>query len=292
MLIAGIGRPDLNREGRRERTATSLLGSMGLPGSLTRRRFLAGSAAAGATAGLGSWAARAAPNLSGVTLNLMVIQPHVVGGRMGGEAFEKATGAKVNVIAVPNDQILEKVTLDVQSGANVFDVVDYWYGLLGAFAHDGMIVDVTDRIAKEIDGSGFLSILWDPYTLAEGKRWGLPYDGDAHVLFTGDPEGNFIAPRPGGRISATKTVTTQRGGNGISERSARPQGAFQIGWLRQPPSVSAARFSTRAASPCSTAMSASPPRKRCSTSNLMLSRLRWRRASSRACLRSCPARRR
>src|SRR3984957_11400798 len=100
MLIAGIGRPDLNRDGRRERTAMSLLGSMGLPGSLTRRRFLAGSAAAGATAGLGSWAARAAPNLSGVTLNLMVIQPHVVGGRMVGEAFEKATGAKANVIAV------------------------------------------------------------------------------------------------------------------------------------------------------------------------------------------------
>src|SRR3984957_2113304 len=130
----------------------SLLGS-GFPGSLTRGGFLAGSAAAGAAAGLGPWGARAAPSLSGVTLNLMVIQPHVVGGRIVADGFEKATGAKVNVIAVPNDQILEKVTLDVQSGANVYDVVDYWYGLPGAVAHDGMIVDVTDRIAKEIDGS-------------------------------------------------------------------------------------------------------------------------------------------
>src|ERR1700677_1097061 len=97
----------------------SFLGSIGHPGSLTRRRFLVGSAAAGAAVGLDPWGARGAPSLPGVTLNLMVIQPHVVGGRMVGEAFEKATGAKVNVIAVPNDQILEKVTLDVQSGANV-----------------------------------------------------------------------------------------------------------------------------------------------------------------------------
>ena len=131
----------------------SFLGS-GSPGSLTRRRFLAGSVAAGAAAGLDPWGARAAPNLSGVTLNLMVIQPHVVGGRIVAEAFEKATGGKVNVIAVPNDQILEKATLDVQSGANVYDVIDYWYGLLGALAHDGTIVDVTERIAKEIELQG------------------------------------------------------------------------------------------------------------------------------------------
>ena len=219
MLIAGVGRSDLNRDGRRERTAMSLLGSNGLPGSLTRRRFLAGSAAAGAAAGLGPWGARAAPNLSGVTLNLMVIQPHVVGGRMVGEAFEKATGAKVNVIAVPNDQILEKVTLDVQSGANVFDVVDYWYGLLGAFAHDGTIVDVTDRIAKEIDGGAFLPILWDPYTLAEGKRWGLPYDGDTHVLFYNTEilgRHGLKAPETWDEyLSTAKTVTEAEKGNGI-----------------------------------------------------------------------------
>jgi multiple sugar transport system substrate-binding protein len=72
----------------------SLLRSMGLPGSLTRRRFLAGSAAAGAVASLGPWGARAAPNLSGVTLNLMVIQPHVVGGRMVGKPSRKRPGPR------------------------------------------------------------------------------------------------------------------------------------------------------------------------------------------------------
>jgi len=196
----------------------SLFESTGLPNSLTRRRFLATGAAAGVAA-LGTKSARSAPSLSGVTLNLMVIQPHVVGGRMVGEAFEKATGAKVNVIAVPNDQILQKVTLDVQSGANVFDVVDYWYGLLGAFAQDGMIVDVTDRIAKEIDGSAFLPSLYDPYTLFDGKRWGLPYDGDSHVLFYNTEifgRHSLKAPETWDEyLTAAKTITEAENGNGI-----------------------------------------------------------------------------
>jgi multiple sugar transport system substrate-binding protein len=149
----------------------------------------------------------------------MAIQPHVVGGRMVGEAFEKATGAKVNVIAVPNDQILEKVTLDMQSGANVFDLVDYWYGFLGAYAHDGMIVDVTNRIAKEIGGSAFLPILWDPYTLAEGKRWGLPCDGDTYVQFYNTEilgRHGLKAPETWDEyLSTAKTVAEAEKGNGI-----------------------------------------------------------------------------
>jgi multiple sugar transport system substrate-binding protein len=186
--------------------------------SLTRRGFLATGAAAGAMA-LSPWKAGAAPSLAGTTLNLMVIQPHVVGGRVVAEAFEKATGAKVNVIAVPNDQILEKATLDVQSGANVYDVIDYWYGLLGALAHDGTVVDVTDRIAKEVDASAFLPILWDPYTLSEGRRWGLPYDGDSHVLFYNTEifgKHGLKAPQTWAEYLATaKAITEAEKGNGI-----------------------------------------------------------------------------
>ena len=181
----------------------SLFETMGLPNSLTRRRFLATGAAAGTAAAFSPWGAHAAPSLSGVTLNLMVIQPHVVGGRIVADGFEKATGAKVNVIAVPNDQILEKVTLDVQSGANVYDVVDYWYGLLGAFAHDGMIVDVTDRIAKEIDGGAFLRSLYDPYTLFDGKRWGCPMTA-TRTSFSTTP-----------RFSAARALRRRRPGTNI-----------------------------------------------------------------------------
>lgn len=158
-----------------------------MPGLLTsgqsRRQFLGTAAAAGAATMFGGGPAWSAPDLTGVTLNLMVIQPHVVSGRQIAEEFEKATGGKVNVIPIPNDQILVKATLDVQSGANVYDVIDYWYGYLGALADDGTVLDVTDRLEADFDTGDFLKSLYDPYTLSEGRRWGVPYDGDSHVLF-------------------------------------------------------------------------------------------------------------
>jgi multiple sugar transport system substrate-binding protein len=185
---------------------------------LTRRRFLGTTAALGA-ASVFAGRGYAAPDLKGVELNLMVIQPHVVGGRVIAEEFGKATGAKVNVIAVPNDQILEKATLDVQSGANVYDVIDYWYGLLGTLADDGTVIDVTDRLEADFDTADFLGALYDPYTLSEGRRWGVPYDGDTHVLFYNTEifaKHGQKPPKTWDEYLATaKAITEAEKGNGV-----------------------------------------------------------------------------
>jgi multiple sugar transport system substrate-binding protein len=149
----------------------------------SRRRFLGTAAGAAALLAAGRLRAAAPPRLDGVTLNLMIIQPHVVTGNLLAEAFGKATGAKVNVTAVPYDQVQAKATLDVQSGANQFDVIDYWYTTIGALAEDGIVVDVTDRLTRDFDVKDFLPSIYDPYTLYQGKRWGVPYDGDTHILF-------------------------------------------------------------------------------------------------------------
>ncbi|WP_448577036.1 ABC transporter substrate-binding protein [Thermomicrobium sp.] len=122
---------------------------------------------------------------AGETLNLMIIQPHVVAGRIMAEEFKSAYGVTVNVAAVPYDQVQAKATLDVQSGANQFDIFDYWYITVGALARDGILEDLTDFIEKdpEIDPGDFIPSIFDTYTLYEGRRYGLPYDGDTHVLF-------------------------------------------------------------------------------------------------------------
>lgn len=185
---------------------------------ITRRHFMGTSAAFGAAALLPKQA-WSAPDLNGVELNLMVIQPHVTGGRLVADEFQKLTGAKVNVLPVPNDQIQQKATLDVQSGANVYDVIDYWYCLLGALAEDGTVVDVTDRIAKDFVATDFLGSIYDPYTLFDGKRWGVPYDGDSHVLFVNTE----ILGRHGLKAPTTwdeylqtaKTITEAEKANGI-----------------------------------------------------------------------------
>ena len=153
-----------------------------------RRRLLAGASAGALGLGLAPFgrAFAQAKRFDGQSLNLMIIQPHVVTGRILAEQWETLTGAKVNVTAVPYDQVQSKATLDVQSGTNNFDVIDYWYTVVGALANDGVVTDVTgwiERDKAEIQPDDYLRSLYDPYTLADGKRWGLPYDGDSHLLF-------------------------------------------------------------------------------------------------------------
>lgn len=155
-----------------------------------RRSVLKSLAAAGALpfiAPLASSTALASGNkYAGRTVNLLIIQPHVVTGKKIAEDFERLTGAKVNVTAVPYDQVSVKATLDVQSGANQFDVIDYFYTYKGQLAEDGVIEDVTDLIERdkaEIQPEDFIQTIYDQYTLHDGRRYGLPYDGDSHLLF-------------------------------------------------------------------------------------------------------------
>jgi multiple sugar transport system substrate-binding protein len=123
---------------------------------------------------------------AGQSLNLVLIQPHKISGEVLSKSFAEQTGAKLNVTIVPYDVIEAQATLDVQSGANQFDVVEYWYASIGSLVENNVLQDVTDPITKDeatIKTSDYIRSIYDPYTLYKGKRWGLPYDGDTHVLF-------------------------------------------------------------------------------------------------------------
>jgi multiple sugar transport system substrate-binding protein len=167
---------------------------------LSRRGFVQGGLAAGAGLALPARFAAAQdaspvpvnasppalPRYEGQTLNFLIIQPHALTGEILKADFEAATGATVNVTVVPYDQVQQQATLDVQSGANQLDVIDYWYTTVGALSTQGIIEDLTDRIdaaADEIDPDDFIPSIYDVYTNVGGRRWGLPYDGDTHVLF-------------------------------------------------------------------------------------------------------------
>ncbi len=72
---------------------------------VTRRTVLSGAASAGlglaATGLLPRASFGEAGKYAGKSLNLLIIQPHVIAGRKLAADFEAATGAKINVIAVP-----------------------------------------------------------------------------------------------------------------------------------------------------------------------------------------------
>lgn len=123
----------------------------------------------------------------GVTLKLLVNQPHVTSFRdVLAPAWKRETGGTLEVTAAPYDQLTSKQILDVQSGTGEFDVFDYFYFGLGDLVDAGALVDLTGWIQTNnsaIGVDGYLKSVYDPYTLLDGKRYGLPYDGDVHILF-------------------------------------------------------------------------------------------------------------
>lgn len=118
------------------------------------------------------------------TLNVLFPQTHAGASELLKEAFEKETGAEVNVTLVPYEEMLQKATLDVQSGAGTYDVVDQWYVNIGALADADIIVPLDDIMEERgIEGDEFITSIFDAFSLHEGKRYALPFDGDAQTLF-------------------------------------------------------------------------------------------------------------
>ncbi len=125
------------------------------------------------------------PTGNGKSVSFLSIQPHARAARQLARDFQVATGATVGVTIVPYDQIRAKAIVDVQSGAADYDVFDYWYTTVGELAHHGVLEDLTKFIeqSRDIFPNDFIASIYDPYTLVDGRRWGLPFDGDSHVLF-------------------------------------------------------------------------------------------------------------
>ena len=138
------------------------------------------SCAAPSTAGEGSGAP-----FEGEELNVLLITSHEGASEWLSEEFKKKTGATIKPTIVPYDEIGSTLALDQQSGANKFDVAAPWYVSIGDLAADDSIKDLTEWIdaSDELDTGDFIPSIYDQYTLVGEKRYGLPFDGDTHVLF-------------------------------------------------------------------------------------------------------------
>lgn len=172
------------------------------PAAVTRRQLLRGaalglgaSAASGLLDACGGRRSRPDPlgldqlappaDDSGRTLSLLTIEPHALAAKQLAHDFKVAAGVQVNWTAIPYDQVQNKALGDVLSGAGRYDVFDFWYATLGALVRQGALEDLTDFIQQtpQIHAGDFISSIYDPYTLQDGRRYGLPFDGDTHVLF-------------------------------------------------------------------------------------------------------------
>lgn len=165
----------------------------------------------------------AAPKkFAGQSINFLTIQPHSVASKAVATWFEEETGARVNVLVVPYANVTEKATLDVTSGAGEYDVIEYWYPMLGSLVENGVLTDITDwwnSNAAEIKPDDFVPIFRDTMTMIEGKRYGIPYDGDFHLLFyntTLFKKHNLKPPETwDDYLTVCKTITEAEKGNNI-----------------------------------------------------------------------------
>ncbi|MEZ5666140.1 MAG: extracellular solute-binding protein [Alphaproteobacteria bacterium] len=191
---------------------------------VTRRRFVRGAASAAMAGPLLANPAlmrlAAAADYAGETLRFMIINPHAGSIEPLSAAFSELTGATVEAVTVPYDQATAQATLDVVSGANEMDVFQYWYVDKEALVRDNVLLNVADRIDADpdIDPADFLGALYDTYTLVDGGRYGLPYDGDTHVLFYNTAileRKRLAAPKTwDDHLNVIKTVTDAEGGSG------------------------------------------------------------------------------
>ena len=127
-----------------------------------------------------------AGEFDGVTVNMMT-QTGAIQEPLARRApeFEKMTGAKINVIAVPFSDLYQKVLTDWASGTNSVDAAVFAPQWMVDYVSGGYLEELGPRIAKDP------KIKWDeigPFfrnfsATYGGKTYLVPLDGDFHMLY-------------------------------------------------------------------------------------------------------------
>src|SRR4051812_46368031 len=135
-----------------------------------------------ATAGL----AHAEGEFAGVTVNVMT-QTGAIQEPLQRRApdFEKLTGAKINVIAVPFSDLYQKVLTDWASGTNSVDAAVFAPQWMVDYVAGGYLEDISDRVAKDkaLQWDDIAPFFRDFSSSFGGKTYLIPLDGDFHMLY-------------------------------------------------------------------------------------------------------------
>lgn len=161
-------------------------------------------------------------DLTGQKITYVAITPHIQAAKALADWFKEETGAVVQIAEVPYGEVLGQTLEDISSSTPQYDVVTIWYPTLGALMEADALVDLTEFISENeasIQPNDFITSIYDPYTLYDGKRWGIPFDGDTHVLFyrTSLLEKHNLTPPEtwDDYLQIAQTITAEEGSNGI-----------------------------------------------------------------------------
>jgi len=167
-------------------------------------------------------AASAEKSLAGQEITFLTIQPHTVAAQNLATWFEEETGCKVTVDVVPYDNVVEKAVLDVTSGVNYYDVVDFWYPGLGTLVANGVLKDLDSWYADNADAlqlDDLITTFKDVFTTIDGKKYAFPFDGDMHLLYYNteifDQYGQTFPTTWDEYLDTCKTITEAGAADGV-----------------------------------------------------------------------------
>jgi len=151
---------------------------------MNKKLWLAGLTALGAACAASG--ASADNQFAGVTVNIMT-QTGAIQEPLARRApeFEKLTGAKINVIAVPFSDLYQKVLTDWASGTNSVDAAVFAPQWMVDYVAGGYLEDLSARIAadKALQWDDIGAFFRDFSAKYDGKTYLIPLDGDFHMLY-------------------------------------------------------------------------------------------------------------
>jgi multiple sugar transport system substrate-binding protein len=99
--------------------------------------------------------------------------------------FEKATGAKVQVITVPFSDLYQKILTDAATKTNAYDAYVFDPQWMGDFVPPSYLEDLTDRVKSDstLQWDDIAPFFRDFSATFKGKVYTIPLDGDFQMVY-------------------------------------------------------------------------------------------------------------
>src|SRR5437016_895004 len=99
--------------------------------------------------------------------------------------FEKATGAKVQIITVPFSDLYQKVLTDFWTKTNSYDATVFDPQWMGDYVPPGYLEDLTDRVKNDsaLQWNDIAPFFRDFSATFKGKVYTIPLDGDFQMVY-------------------------------------------------------------------------------------------------------------
>lgn len=128
-----------------------------------------------------------AKSFEGVELNILTFTGPQIAEPLQrrGPDFTALTGAKVNVIIVPFNELYQKMLTDMATGTNSFDGFVFAPQWMADFVTPGYLEDLTDRVAadKDVQWDDIAPFFRDFSATFNGRIYLIPLDGDFHMIY-------------------------------------------------------------------------------------------------------------